>query len=249
MAIPYNFSDPNTQVSISKGPTHLQANTIHEVHIKSAIPVDIDTKNGKMKILSIVFENSEGLIHDDRIFEPRSQERKPGKNGALNPSEYDSFMTKIRLYARVFAPKLFALMNDGKMPVTSSWDQLITMLAKSFEEGIKAKTVFKIKLLKNGDFSTIPRFFLKFNKNNELFISTKFISAIDEPLEFSDYELNRIKEEQALKPTKMQDFIPTKDDVMDMSTGVVPAPSQESTSPFGGGQSDDLERLMASMGS
>lgn len=247
--INFNFSDDSTKISIPSGPTRLKANTIHNVHVKSVDVVDMDTKNGKMKVLSVVFEDNDGLFYDDRIFEPRSQERKTGTNGKLNPSEYDLFMTKIRLYAKTFAPTLYKIMNDKKLPVTNSWEALITQLSKAFAEGVKAKTVFKLKILKNGSYPAIPRFFLKFNENGEMFISTKFISSIDEDLEFSEYELKKIKEEEALKPTTMTD-IPVSDVVMDMTKGTASVTSTpiSTAAPIpqaGGAQGDEWEKMLA----
>lgn len=237
--INFNFAEAAQQVSItSTGGTRLKANQIHKVVCDKCEVREIDTKNGKMKILSFVFADKDGLFYEDTIFEPTSTERKANSFGGVNPSSYDLFMTKIRLYAKTFAPKLYDMLNANKFPATNSWESLITTLCKAYQEGVTAKIPFQIKLMRKPDgWATLPTFFLTFNQKNELYIKNKFIASENETLEFSAKELEKISKEEALVPTKMTD-IPAGDTVFVTGSGV---PQTQ----VGGAPKDELSSLLA----
>ena len=202
-------------------------------------------KNGKLKVLEFTFANKDGLVYSDRVFEPRSKERVANQSGYPSPSEYDYFMTKIKMYARVMAPKLFETMNSGKLPVVSSWDQLTVLLAKQFNNDLLGKKEFKLKLLKNRDnFATVPRYFLSINKDGEMYISSRFIGELTDDVDFTKSESKNIEEKAKYTPTAMPNVAPSKDDVLDTVTGDIIAPSSEPQAPFGGGASDSWESLL-----
>jgi len=245
----FNFSDSSLNVQIEKkAATRLHGNLIHKVVLKSCSVDDLDTKNGKVKVLSFTFEGADGLVYVDNIFEPRSQERKQNDKGYTNPSEYDMFMTKIRIYSKILAPKLFDLMNAGKLPPVNGWEQLTTMLSKQFQVAITSRKEFQIKLLKNNDgWPTLPRYFLSFNKDGEMYISSRFIAEVDDILEFTKSEAKKINEEQTFTPSKMPNIAPTKDDVMDMVTGITGNANPQAVAPnkdFGGGEQPDWSDLL-----
>ena len=248
MSIIFNFNEATiNNVQIEKKPsTYLQGNTINTVTLKECKSLDMDTKNGKLKVLEFIFANKEGLVYSDRVFEPRSKERVANQSGFPSPSEYDYFMTKIKMYARVMAPKLFETMNSGKLPVVSSWDQLIVLLAKQFNNDLLGKKEFKLKLLKNKDnFATVPRYFLSINKDGEMYVSSRFIGELTDDVDFTKNELKNIEEKEKYTPTTMPNIAPTKDDVLDMKNGpVIPTNDTPSQTPFGGGASEAWESLL-----
>ena len=248
MSITFNFNDDSLNVRIEKkAPIYLQGNEIHKTHLKECKAHEIDTKNGKVKVIEFTFENEEGLIYSDRVFEPRSKERVANANGYLSPSDYDYFMTKMRMYSRVMAPKLFEMMNANKLPAVTGWDQLITILAKQFNNDLIGKKEFQLKLVKNKDgWACVPRFFLSINKDGEMYVSSRFIGELEEPIEFNKSELKNIKEKEAYTPTSMKDIAPTKDDVMDMISGqvITTEEAKVDSAPFGGGTSQEWESLL-----
>lgn len=247
MSISFNFNETAfSNLQIEKKPsTYLQGNTINIVTLKECKAIDLDTKNGKLKVLEFTFANKDGLVYSDRVFEPRSKERVANQSGYPSPSEYDYFMTKIKMYARVMAPKLFETMNSGKLPVVSSWDQLTVLLAKQFNNDLLGKKEFKLKLLKNRDnFATVPRYFLSINKDGEMYISSRFIGELTDDVDFTKSESKTIEEKAKYTPTAMPNVAPTKDDVLDTVTGDIIAPSSEPQVPFGGGASDSWESLL-----
>ncbi len=248
MSIIFNFNEAAiNNVQIEKKPsTYLQGNTINTVTLKECKAIDMDTKNGKLKVLEFIFANKDGLVYSDRVFEPRSKERVANQSGFPSPSEYDYFMTKIKMYARVMAPKLFETMNSGKLPVVSSWDQLIALLAKQFNNDLLGKKEFKLKLLKNKDnFATVPRYFLSINKDGEMYVSSRFIGELTDDVDFTKNELKNIEEKEKYTPTAMPNIAPTKDDVLDMTSGaVIPANDTPAQTTFGGGASEAWESLL-----
>lgn len=211
--IKINFS--NSIVSEPTTQKYLQGNMIHDVHLKSCEVKTQTTKNGDARVLLFVFENEEGLIAEEMLFEPRSAERTTSPSGGINASEVDLFQAKIQLFAYYMTTRLYA--NLQKI-VNLDWEQAITNLAAGFQEAVKNKTVFKLKLVKNSNgYTIIPRYFLKFNKAQEPFVSVRFIGKTDKDVFFTEYELKRIKEAEANTVTKMNDILPT-DAVFDTAT-------------------------------
>ena len=74
MSISFNFNEATfSNLQIEKKPsTYLQGNTINIVTLKECKAIDLDTKNGKLKVLEFTFANKDGLVYSDRVFEPRS---------------------------------------------------------------------------------------------------------------------------------------------------------------------------------
>ncbi len=144
----------------------------------------------------------------------------------VQASDWDTFNFKIRLYAKVFAPKFYALLRDGKVPNIPSWDKMTEMLVKSFGEGVTNKTMFKLKVLDrestDGKFyPQIPRYFLLSTERDgklQFFISNRYIGNENE-VKFSDWELKKIKEKNDIRPTA-----PDSQDYTGMVPGEVQAP-------------------------
>lgn len=208
----------------STGGKMLKANTIHDCFVANVSTRIITTSNnGDQKVIDILFSNEEGKTIPDTIWEPRSEERKKvEQNGkvTVNPSEWDLFNFKIRLYAKVFAPKFYNLLKDGKVPPVPNWDKMTEMLVKFFSEGVSSKTMFKLKVLDketNGVFyPQLPKYFVRSTERDgklQFFISNRFIGSESE-VKFSPYEEKQIKEKADIKPTA-----PDKDPYAGMTPG------------------------------
>ena len=242
-----NFDLSNSNViSLPSKSSHLKANEIHIVHLKDVQVADINTKLGMKKALKFFFANNEDLVHEDTIFEPRSSERKTSTNGFPQASEYEMFMAKVRIYASIFAPKLLDDMDAHKLPKTTNWDGLITLLQKYYTEGIRSKKEFKIKLISNAaGYATIPGFFLGVNKSDEIYFRNRFVGEVSDDIKFTDAELKKIEEQKAIQPTKIVDIIPNADAVTN-TNGTI-----NSIGTIGGGASagdgDELASLLAGL--
>lgn len=212
----FNFNNAQDQelyssVENSGGGKMLKANAIHDCFVSNVSTRIITTSNnGDQKVLDVVFSNEDGKSITDTIWEPRSEERKKiEKDGkvTVNPSDWDAFNFKIRLYAKVFAPKFYNLLKDGKVPPVPNWDKMTEMLVKSFSEGVSSKTMFKLKVLdkeSNGSFyPQLPRYFIRSTERDgklQFFISNRFIGNEAE-VKFSEWELKQIKAKADIKPT------------------------------------------------
>lgn len=230
----FNFNSKDSEiyasVENSGGGKMLKANTIHDCFVSDVSTRIISTtNNGNQKVVDVVFSNEEGKSITDTIWEPRSEERKSTvKDGkvTVQASDWDTFNFKIRLYAKVFAPKFYALLRDGKVPNIPSWDKMTEMLVKSFGEGVTNKTMFKLKVLDresaDGKFyPQIPRYFLLSTERDgklQFFISNRYIGNENE-VKFSDWELKKIKEKNDIRPTA-----PDSQDYAGMVPGEVQAP-------------------------
>lgn len=212
--INFDLSNSGNEISLPSKSTYLKANEIHIVHLKDVQVADTNTKLGMKKTLKFFFENKDCLVYEDTVFEPRSAERKTSTNGYPQASEYEMFMAKTRLYASIFAPKLLDDMDAHKLPKTTNWDGLITLLQKYYTEGVRSKKEFKLKLISNtAGYATVPGFFLGVNKNDEIYFRNRFVGELTDDIKFTDAELKKIEEQKAIQPTKISDILPTKDDV------------------------------------
>ena len=206
MSIKINFN--NSIVSNPSSNKYLTGNMIHDVHLKSCEVKDQTTKNGEAKVLLFVFEDKDGAVIEEMLFEPRSNERTTSQTGSLNASEADLFQAKIQLFAFYMTTKLYD--NLPKI-INLDWEPAIKMLAMGFQEAVKARTEFKLKVVKNSSgYTMVPRYFLKFNKAGEPFVGVRFIGKTDKDVFFTEYELKRIQETEKNTVTKMTDILPTE---------------------------------------
>ena len=227
--------------------TRLKANQIHDVFVASVESRIIQThNNGDKKVVEVVFSDDDNRTITDTIWEPNGTERKvterDGKKN-IQPSSYDVFMFKVRLYAKAFAPNLYNMISNNKMPAIPNWDKMCDVLVASFKEGVKSKKKFKLKVVdkQSADgrfYPELPKYFVRCYERDgkvNLFISDRFIGDENE-VKFSDYELRKIKERESVKPTSPDSFVPS----MPVDANAVPGkPDNAPTS-----STDDLDDFL-----
>lgn len=245
----FNFGNQEVYSVESVQGTRLKANQIHDVFVSSVESRIIQThNNGDKRVVEIVFSDENGRTITDTIWEPTSTERKVNERDGkktIQASPYDLFMFRVRLYAKVFAPKLYDMISNNKMPAIPNWDKMCDVLVASFKEGVTSKKMFKLKVIDkqsaDGKFyPELPKYFVRCYERDgkvQLFISDRFIGNEGE-VSFSEYELKRIKERESVRPTSPDSLIPSMPD--GISENAIPGkPASAPTS-----STDDLDDFL-----
>lgn len=184
----------NAQVRTSA--TYLQAG-IHNVKFMGVEKGD----NAAYSTLDFAFEDENGAVHNERLFEPTSNERQPNRfnNAIEDPSQAEQFMCKLMHIIAAINPEVHSKIQNGTLkfdPV--SFDALVVLVKKILDS--KVGTEVQIKLVPNGRYVGFPGFPARISKNGDLYLSTAFIG---QDLTLSAYEKAQIDKALQAKPTDM----------------------------------------------
>lgn len=169
---------------------------IHNVIFKG-----IDKADGVGNAIELRFEAVDGSgIHNERIFEPRSEERTQSQYGT-NPSEAEQFMCKIKQVIDALDPELaHNIENNGDKFAAPNFDAFVTLLKKYLDK--KVGTPTQIKLIPTtGNFVGFPGFIARLSKDNALYMTTK---VIGNDLVLTAKEKTAIDNAANAKPTDMR---------------------------------------------
>ena len=198
---------------------------IHDVIFKG-----IDKTEG-FSALELRFEAvNGGGIHNERIFEPRSEERTEGQYGP-NPSEAEQFMCKIKQIIDALDPELARkIENQGEKFSAPNFDGFITLLKKYLDGKVGTQTQIKL-VPTSGNFVGFPGFIARLNKDGVLYMSTK---VIGQNLVLTAKEKTAIENAENAKPTDMRKNTGELDDLMsEFSTSETPqSAAEEDDLPF-----------------
>lgn len=160
----------------------------------------IDKANG-FNAVELRFEAIDGSgIHNERIFEPRSDERTQSQFG-INPSEAEQFMCKIKQVIDALDPDLARnIETNGDKFTASDFDGFINLLKKYLDKKVGTKTQIKLVPTK-GTFVAFPGFVASINKEGVIYMTTKIIG---DNLVLTPKEKNLIDSAANAKPTNMK---------------------------------------------
>ena len=168
---------------------------IHNVVFKG-----IDKADG-FNALELRFEAVDGSgVHNERLFEPRSNERKESQYG-VNPAESEQFMCKVKQVIDALNPELAKkIENDGAKFAAPDFDSFIVLLKKYLDSCVGAQTQIKL-VPTTGNFVGFPGFVARLSKDGALYMTTK---VIGENLTLSAKEKTAIDNASMAKPTDMR---------------------------------------------
>lgn len=171
----------------------LEGNKIHEVTFTGCEARDFNGKDGSAKhVLEISFENEHGTF-SHTIWEPTAEDFKDRTDPYLTPAVSKQIVVLLKMLVDAVNPEI----SKSFTAKCASWDELRKLAVDATKPGIGTKT--KIKLLKKQDGTPIfPRYFLKYNKDNEMYVATYFIGK---NLKFTKKEEEAIEKEAVAKPT------------------------------------------------
>lgn len=195
---------------------------IHNVIFKG-----IDKADG-FSAIELRFEAVDGSgVHNERIFEPRSEERTQSQYGT-NPSEAEQFMCKIKQVIDALDPELARnIESNGNKFTAPNFDGFITLLKKYLDK--KVGTQVQIKLVPtSGNYVGFPGFIARLNKDGAIYMTTK---VIGQDLVLTAKEKTAIEAAANAKPTDMRQRSNELDDLRDDF-----APAKENTTE----EDDDL---------
>ena len=169
---------------------------IHNVIFKG-----IDKADGANSAIELRFEAVDGSgIHNERIFEPRSEERTQSQYGT-NPSEAEQFMCKIKQVIDALDPELaHNIENNSDKFAAPNFDAFITLLKKYLDKKVGTQTQIKL-VPTTGNFVGFPGYIARLNKDNAIYMTTK---VIGNDLVLTAKEKAAIENAANAKPTDMR---------------------------------------------
>lgn len=192
---------------------------IHDVIFKG-----IDKAEG-FSAIELRFEAVDGSgIHNERIFEPRSEERTQSQYGT-NPSEAENFMCKVKQVIDALDPELaHKIETEGDKFTAASFDAFIALLKKYLDKKVGTQTQIKL-IPTTGNFVGFPGYITRLSKDNVIYMTTK---VIGQDLVLTAKEKTAIDTAANAKPTDMRqrgselddlrgDFAPQKEEVANES--------------------------------
>lgn len=182
---------------------------IHDVFFKG-----IDKADG-FSAIELRFEAVDGSgIHNERIFEPRSEERTQSQYGT-NPSEAEQFMCKVKQVIDALDPELaHKIETEGDKFAAASFDAFIALLKKYLDKKVGVQTQIKL-VPTTGNFVGFPGFIARLSKDNVIYMTTK---VIGENLVLTAKEKTAIDTAANAKPTDMRQRGNELDDLRDEFT-------------------------------
>ena len=192
------------------GSSLLAGNKIHTVKFKGLKYETLEGKNGmKYNVIKIKFEGAGGAVFEDTVFEPTRKEdavRQKNDKGWENPSVVETITAKLRLVLKYANPTKYQELASGKAAFApKDFKELATVMERLVAPGIDKEV--KIKLLKKAKdgYAQFPMGFLTITKKGGLWVKNPFIAGVDEELNFTEYELERIAKSENDTPTQMKD--------------------------------------------
>ena len=161
--------------------------------------------NGEWEWCIFNFQGVNGGFFSDRNFGfgKDAGVRKKTQYGE-NPSQYESFMMKVKHLIRAVAPEVLEAMQKGEItfaPKSKSdvFKQYTLFLAEVLQDAIGRKT--SIKLIKDNKGKTVmPPFFAAVGREGDVYMKTNFIG---DNLSFTTKEKEVIDREAVAKPSAM----------------------------------------------
>nr|DAE20049.1 MAG TPA: hypothetical protein [CrAss-like virus sp. ctYsL76] len=168
---------------------------IHNVIFKG-----IDKAEG-FSAIELRFEAVDGSgVHNERIFEPRSEERTQSQYGT-NPSEAEQFMCKIKQVIDALDPELARkIETEGDKFAASNFDAFIVLLKKYLDKKVGTQTQIKL-IPTSGNFVGFPGYIARLNKDGGIYMTTK---VIGNDLVLTAKEKTAIDAAANAKPTDMR---------------------------------------------
>lgn len=195
----FNFEE-TAGVSQSSTRKPLEGNLIHEVIFDGCEARDFAGTQDSSKqfhVLEIKFHNDNGYF-THTIWEPREEDTKD-REGAfgMQPSNFKVMMYTLKHLIDAVNPELGKKIDSKEVKLTfESWDALRRYMVDNTAPGVGSTT--KIKLVKNNKGEAMFPYFLNYNREGKLYMSTNFIGN---GVFFTTKELDRIKKSETAKPT------------------------------------------------
>ena len=201
-----NFDFESTAgVSQSSTRKPLEGNMIHEVIFDGCEARDFTGTQDSTKqfhVLEIKFHNENGYF-THTIWEPREEDVKD-REGAfgMQPSNFKVMMYTLKHLIDAVNPELGKKIDTKEVKLTvESWEALRKFMVDNTAVGVGTTT--KIKLMKNNRGEAMFPYFLNYNKEGKLYMSTNFIGN---GVFFTTKELDKIKKANTAQPTPASDL-------------------------------------------
>lgn len=180
---------------------------IHDVYFRG-----IDKAEG-FSAAELRFEAVDGSgVHNERIFEPRSDKRTESQYGT-NPSEAEQFMCTIKQVIAAIDPELDKKIEaDGDKFKADTFDGFIALLKKHLDKKLGAQTQIKLVPGSSGNFVNFPRFIANISKDGNLYMRNK---VIGNDLVLTPKEKAAIDNAANARPTNMRNRAAELDDLKD----------------------------------
>lgn len=151
--------------------------------------------------LELRFEAVDGSgVHNERIFEPRSDERTESQYGP-NPSEAEQFMCKVKQVIDALDPNLGKkIETEGDKFQAPSFDGFIALIKKYLDKVVGTETSIKL-VPTTGNFVGFPGFIARLNKDGNLYMNNRIIG---DDLVLTAKEVKQIENQKTAKPTNMR---------------------------------------------
>lgn len=165
---------------------------VHDVIFKG-----LDKAEG-FEAFDLHFEGLNGALHNERVFEPKSDERIAGPYGD-NPSQAEQFRGKIMQIIDAIDPEIATkIKTDPSKFSAPDFNSFVKLLKKYLDPKIGKQV--QIKLLPNGKYTSFPGFPMRLTKDGVLMYTTKFIGN---DLVLDAKEVTLIEKVAAASPTVM----------------------------------------------
>lgn len=191
---------------VSTGANYLKAG-IHNVIFKAV------NKAETLNVIELQFEAVDGSgIHNERIFEPTSVERKESQYG-INPSQVEQFMCKIKAIIDALNPEVGKRIEDGSVKIQApDFDSFVKLIVKILTPAIGKITNIKL-VPTTGNYVGLPGFIARVGKDGNLYVNNKIIG---DDLVLSNKEKNAIEAAANAKPTNMATYKSNDDELADL---------------------------------
>ena len=197
-----NFSFSEAVNSQNNVRAQLTGDMIHEVTFDGCEARDFDSTQNpgqKFHVLEIKFSNKDGQF-THTVWEPKAADFEDRRGAFVaRPSNVAVMGYLFKHWLDAVNPEASAKINKGelKMEVTpNNWDSVRKFMVEQTEAGKGTET--KIKLVKKNNGDAMFPYFLNYNREGKLYMSTNFIGN---NIFFTTKELQKISRAQAAKPT------------------------------------------------
>ena len=168
---------------------------VHDVIFKGVDKADT------FSALTLHFEAVDGSgIHNENIFEPRSDQRVDSQYGQ-NPSESEQFFCKIKQVIEALDPDLAQkIEKEGEKFAAPDFDGFVKLLKKYLDKKVGTQTQIKLVPTK-GSYVGFPGYIANISKDGNLYMRDK---VIGENLVLTAKQKDAIENAAKAKPTDMR---------------------------------------------
>lgn len=211
------------------GAAKVVSNNFLKAGVHNVIFKGIDKANN-LNAMELRFEAVDGSgIHNERIFEPTSEERIQSQFG-LNPSQAEQTMCKVKQVIDALDPELSRrIETEGDKFVANTFDDFIILLKKYLDKKVGVQTQIKLVPAKNGNFVTFPGYIARLNKDGNIYMTTK---VIGNDLVLTAKEKEAIESANNAKPTDMRTRSNELDDLKNEFQVSIDVVNDDSDLPF-----------------